>query len=136
MNDKVFVDTNIFVYLYSVDEDEKCTRAFDALERHNCVTSTQVLNEFANFCIKKWKLVLSDILPALNEICTACTIQYIDEGTVRQALEMHGRYGYSYYDCLMLASALSSGCKYLFSEDMSDGQIINQTLEIVNIFRR
>ena len=85
---------------------------------------------------KKWKLAPSDILPALDEICTACAILFIDENTIRQALEIHEKYSYSYYDCLMLASALTSGCKYLFSEDMSDGQIINETLEIVNIFRR
>jgi predicted nucleic acid-binding protein len=36
----------------------------------------------------------------------------------------------------MLASALESDCKYLFSEDMSDGQIIHEKLEIVNIFDR
>ena len=100
MSDKAFVDTNIFIYLYSVDENEKCTRASDALERHNCVTSTQALNEFTNFCIKKWKLAPSDILAALEEICTVCAIQYIDEDTVRQALEAHEKYGYSYYDCL------------------------------------
>ena len=136
MNGKAFVDTNVFIYLYSVDEQEKCARASAVLEKHNCVTSTQALNEFCNFCIKKWKLTSADMVSAVNEICEACTIQYMDEETVRKALEIHGRYGYSYYDCLILASALASGCEYLFSEDMSDGQIIHEKLEIVNIFSR
>ena len=136
MNAKAFIDTNIFIYLYSVDEEEKNHRASDALEKYNCVISTQTLNEFSNFCIKKWKLEPADISLAITEMCTACSLEYIDEGIVQQALQIHGRYGYAFYDCLMLASALASGCKYLFSEDMADGQIINGTLEIVNILSR
>jgi predicted nucleic acid-binding protein len=34
----------------------------------------------------------------------------------------------------MLASALKHGCAHIFTEDMSDGQIIEGTLQIVNIF--
>jgi predicted nucleic acid-binding protein len=34
----------------------------------------------------------------------------------------------------MLASTLKYGCAYIFTEDMSDGQIIEGTLQIVNIF--
>lgn len=136
MNGKAFIDANVFIYLYSVDEKEKQSRASAALKKHICVTSTQALNEFCNFCIKKWKSTPADILLAVNEICAACSLQYVNEDTVRQALELHGRYGYSYYDCLMLAAALTSGCEYLFSEDMADGQIINETLKIVNIFAR
>ncbi|MDR3275689.1 MAG: hypothetical protein LBT11_00535, partial [Treponema sp.] len=50
------------------------------------------------------------------------------------ALHLMKRYNYSYYDCLMLASALKHGCAHIFTEDMSDGQIIEGTLQIVNIF--
>ena len=136
MNGKAFVDTNVFIYLYSVDENEKRLRAENALENYECIISTQTLNEFSNFCIKKWKLTPSAVSSAVTEMCTACTVKYVDENTVLQALEIHERYGYSFYDCLMLASALTNGCIYIFSEDMADGQIINGALEIVNIFRR
>jgi predicted nucleic acid-binding protein len=34
----------------------------------------------------------------------------------------------------MVASALESGCEYLLSEDMADGQVIEGELTIRNIF--
>jgi predicted nucleic acid-binding protein len=58
----------------------------------------------------------------------------VDVETIDKALELHEKYKYSYYDCLMLASALNSGCKYMLSEDLADGHIIEGNLKIVNIF--
>jgi predicted nucleic acid-binding protein len=59
---------------------------------------------------------------------------YIYEGTIERALNVHEKYGYSYYDSLIIASALERACQYLLSEDMSDGQVIEGKLTIKNIF--
>ncbi|MCL2020363.1 MAG: PIN domain-containing protein [Oscillospiraceae bacterium] len=136
MNDRAFIDTNVFIYLYSVDESEKSARASVALKKFDCVISTQVLNEFSNFCIKKWRLDPDDILSAVSEIRAACLLEYLNENTINHALKLYKRYKYSFYDCLMLSSAIDCECKYIFSEDMADGQIIDDKLEIVNIFER
>jgi predicted nucleic acid-binding protein len=48
MSDKVFLDTNIVVCLYSGDEPDKRTLALALIERNNPVVSTQVLSELAN----------------------------------------------------------------------------------------
>jgi predicted nucleic acid-binding protein len=53
---------------------------------------------------------------------------------VEHALWIQDRYGFSYYDCLMVASAIESGCDYLFTEDLKDGQLI-EGVTINNIFR-
>ena len=57
----------------------------------------------------------------------------VDENTISRALVLHEKLGYSYYDCLIIASALDSNCRYLFSEDMADGQIIEGSLTIKNV---
>lgn len=44
------------------------------------------------------------------------------------------RYGYSYFDSLMLASALEQGCSILYSEDMQHGQILEGGLRIIDPF--
>ena len=49
-----------------------------------------------------------------------------------QTLFLHKKYGY--WDCLMLASALRSECEFIFTEDMQDGQLIENKLKIKNIF--
>lgn len=136
MSAKAFIDTNVFAYFYSDNESNKQQCALSAVEKYTCMTSTQALNEFSSICTRKWKFPVADFNKAIDEICAACAVCGIDIGTIRQALGLHERYGYSYYDCLMLASALESGCQYLFSEDMSDGQTIEDQLEIVNIFKR
>jgi predicted nucleic acid-binding protein len=101
MNDvRAFVDTNVFVYLYSDVDDFKQKCAFFALNQYNCQISTQVINEFSHVC----------------------------------ALDVHERYGYAYYDSLIIASALEGNCRYLLSEDMADGQVIEGRLTIKNIF--
>jgi predicted nucleic acid-binding protein len=62
-------------------------------------------------------------------------VVYIDEDTIDNAIDLNTRHGFSYYDCLMLASALDSGCEIIYTEDMNDGQIIGGTLKIVNPFK-
>ena len=43
------------------------------------------------------------------------------------------RYGYSFYDSLIVAAAIESGCKTLYSEDLQHGQQIGD-LTIRNPF--
>jgi predicted nucleic acid-binding protein len=131
---KAFVDTNIFVYLYSDTEVTKQQQVWRGINKFDRVISTQVLNEFCNVCIRKIKLPLSEVKQAVVEICDTCNLDIVDDVTVIKALELHEKYGYSYYDCLMIASALEAGCQYLLSEDMTDGQIIEGNLTIKNIF--
>jgi predicted nucleic acid-binding protein len=132
--DKVFVDTNVFVYLYSEDDEHKRRCAYEAVARYDCMISTQVLNEFSHVCIRKLKSSTDRIKSLISQICSYCDLVYINEDTIDLALEIHGKYNYSYYDSLMVASALETDCKYLFSEDMSDGQVIEDRLTIKNIF--
>jgi predicted nucleic acid-binding protein len=48
-------------------------------------------------------------------------------------IEMRARYKYHFYDSLIIAAAVSSGCTRLYTEDMQHGQRIEQ-LTIVNPF--
>jgi len=134
MNDKAFIDTNIFIYLYSEDEIQKQEISQITVNKYDCIISTQVLNEFSNVCIGKLNKPTEEVELAVNEIIEQCTVSLIEKHNIKQALEIHGLYGYKYFDCLMLASALNSDCKYFITEDMADGKIINNKLTIVNIY--
>jgi len=134
MSDKAFIDTNIFIYLYSEDEMTKRDISQTAVDKYDCVISTQVLNEFSNVCIRKLNKPPEEIELAVEEIAKQCIVTMIDEQIIKQTLKIHKEYGYSYFDCLMIASALNSNCKYLITEDLADGQIIGNTLTIINIF--
>jgi predicted nucleic acid-binding protein len=59
----------------------------------------------------------------------------IDKSLVLEAMEISIRYKYSYWDSLIVAAALGTGCSMLYTEDLHDGQIINGRLKIVNPFK-
>ena len=134
MNDRVFLDTNVFVYLYSEDEPEKQSVALNIFDRVHCVTSTQALNEFCSVCLRKLKMPSNEVLQSIREIVENSELCYIDMETIQMALSLNSKYGYSYYDCLVLASAVLNGCRYLYSEDMQHNQFIEGKLKIINPF--
>ena len=135
MNDNVFLDTNILVYLYSEDEPAKQSVAVNIFDRFGCVTSTQVINEFCAVCLRKFKMPADEVHRAIAEIAENCKLCYIDMGVIQNALLLHDKYGYTYYDCLVLASAIDNGCRCLCSEDMQHNQFIEGKLKIINPFK-
>ncbi|MDR0516418.1 MAG: hypothetical protein LBH25_05165 [Fibromonadaceae bacterium] len=44
------------------------------------------------------------------------------------------KYHYSWWDSLVLASALENGCQTFYSEDMQHKQIIESSIKIINPF--
>jgi predicted nucleic acid-binding protein len=130
----VFMDTNLIVYLYSKNDTEKQKQVINLLSNYDCFVSTQVLNEFCNVAIKKQGKQILEIDKNIDEILDTCNLLAVRHSTIKKSLVLNGRYGYSYYDCLIIASALEADCKYLFTEDMQDGQIVENTLKIVNPF--
>jgi predicted nucleic acid-binding protein len=134
MSDNVFLDTNVLVYLYSSAEPRKRDVSISILKNHICTTSTQALNEFSNVFIKKYNVSDTELKKYILSISNACYVRLITPKLVYHAIDLNSRYGYSYYDCLMIASALDSNCGILFSEDMKDGQIIEGSIEIINPF--
>jgi predicted nucleic acid-binding protein len=69
---RVFLDTNILVYVYSDDDKDKQQKATSVLLRNECIISTQVLNEFCNVCIKKLRFPASVIKHIASEILGFC----------------------------------------------------------------
>jgi predicted nucleic acid-binding protein len=117
MNGKAFIDTNVFIYLYSEDETEKQKTAQKAVDKYECVISTQVLNEFSNICIKKLFKKPEEIELAIDEMVELCNVSMLEKEDIKQALNIHKNFGYNYYDCLMIVSALNSGCDYLLTTE-------------------
>jgi predicted nucleic acid-binding protein len=135
MSGKIFIDTNIFVYTQSSVEMKKRNISTEIIENNNCHTSTQVLSEVSNVLTKKLNMPIREVKQIISAVNANCTINIVDYDTVQNALDLKERYAYSYYDSLILAAAIESGCSKIFSEDMSNRQIIENTLEILNPFK-
>ena len=135
MSVRAFLDTNILIYLYSESDANKRQAAYKILDNYHCVTSLQALNEASNTWFKKYGWDGVKIRKHLDNIELVCDkVVSVSRSTLNTAISLKDRYGYSYYDCLMLASALDSNSSIIFTEDMSSGQIISDMLTITNPF--
>lgn len=134
MNAKVFLDTNVLIYCYTSTEPTKNVAALAVAESPEACISTQVLQELANTLSRKFKKTWLEIDAVLDEVCQNFVVHRNTEQTVRAATSLARRYGYSFYDSLILSAALENGCTAVFSEDMQTGQVIEGTLKIANPF--
>lgn len=139
MNDnRVFIDTNIFLYAALEDDFQqgKRTGAINLLKGlygKTVYINTQVLHEFYSVMLRNGA---SDeaICNQLNAIIGETKVAVIKVKTVRQCWDIRLKYRYNYWDCLILASALENDCGILYTEDLQHGQIIEKSLQIVNPF--
>ena len=134
MKDKAFFDTNIIIYLYSEDEKTKKEKSKKLVNSTDVIISTQVLNELSSVLNKKFKLTFDNIYSVIEELSSNFDIKLITNSTILSALTIAQNYGYSYYDSLIISSALETKCTILYSEDMQHDQLINDQLKIKNPF--
>jgi len=136
MKDKCFVDTNILIYLYSVDEVEKRETIEKVLEQENqAIISTQVINEFINVMLKKKRTNFIEISKAIKEFSAYFEIVDIKLTTIEQAIFVADKYHYSYFDSLIISAALENNCLLLYTEDLHSGQLVENRLKIINPFQ-
>jgi predicted nucleic acid-binding protein len=123
MTGKIFLDTNIIVYSFDKTDSSKNKKAKQLLdlmyENYLYVISTQVIQEFCNVSFRKMDPPLSeeDVRLFISTF-PAGQIATIDMETINQSLMIKKRYKYSFWDSLILATAMMAGCGILFSEDM------------------
>lgn len=122
------------VYSYSVVELAKQAIARKLITDNNSFISTQVLQEIANTVTKKFKFSYADAKLAIYECCQNNNLYTNNNNTILKACEVAERYGFSFYDSLIIASALEVGYAILYSEDMNNKQIIFNSLTIINPF--
>lgn len=134
MKDKVFLDTNVFIYAYSKTEPNKREIALDLLSLEEVLISTQIVNEFVWVMYRKFKVDRQKLQIITNKILETFEVTLIDLGTIRKALNIFANYNFSYWDSLIIASALENNCSILYTEDMQHGQMIEGKLKVVNPF--
>ncbi len=140
MHTLFFLDTNIFVYALLASEPLKKQRALQLVEQalatHTGCTSYQTIQEFANVATRKFaqrftpeqcqQFIMAAMQP-INRVASSSEL-------VQNALELQAETRYSFYDSLVLASALQADADVLYTEDLQHNQLIRGTLRIVNPF--
>ncbi len=136
MKDKVLLDTNIWVYLYAKNPPDKSVKVRELVNNNftSIIISTQILGELYNVLTKKKLKPKDEAKQIILEMVTNFTIVEIDVLKVMTALEINSTYGYTYWDSLVVATALQHNCDILYSEDMQANQLIEKKTRIVNPF--
>ncbi|RNI33479.1 PIN domain-containing protein [Hanamia caeni] len=134
MNANIFFDTNVILYSYSILNNQKSLISKNLINSTQSIISTQVLQEMCNVLIKKFNLDMTSISNALSEMELNFDVRINTTETIRNALKIHFKYLYSYYDSLIISSALENKCSVLYSEDLQHNQKIENTLTILNPF--
>lgn len=134
----ILLDTNIWVYLWGQSPSDKSAKAQEIVIVNDnfasIIISTQILGELYNVLTKKKLKPKDEAKQIIQEMVTNFTVVEIDTLKVLAALEINLNYGYSYWDSLVIATALQHDCDSLYSEDMQANQLIEHKTRIINPF--
>ena len=129
-----FFDTSVLLYLLSA-EAAKADRVEELLE-HRGIISVQVLNEFTAVATRKLGLSFTEVRELLGTVRTLCSTHPLAVEHHDKGVEIAERYRFSFYDSIIIASALLAGCKTLYSEDLQHRQVIEKQLTVLNPFAK
>ena len=132
-DNRIFIDSNILLNLFSADQKRK--EFASSLFNKEHIISTQVVNENVSVCIRKLNLSKNEAFSHGTFLMNNFILVQIARATIENAFTISNKYGYNFWDSLILSSALEDECDIIYSEDMQNGQIIEDNLKIVNPFK-
>lgn len=138
IDDWVFIDTNILVYAYDITAKEKHETAAGIIaglwETGKGIISTQVLQEFYVTMVQKIPNPIDDDEAAgIIRDLLSWKLVLNDGFTIFETISIQKRYQLSFWDSLIIESAISGGANMLLTEDLSHQQTI-ENLTIKNPF--
>lgn len=138
MVERVFVDTNVFIYARDDRFLDKQARAQHWLlvltERNAVVISPQVLGEMHNVVLRgKVPNGPADVRAATRAL-ERWSRGSTDLELISAAWSIREETGFQWWDCVILGAAIRAGCRYLLSEDYEHGREVRGTT-ILSPFR-
>ncbi|MEO9184909.1 MAG: PIN domain-containing protein [Kofleriaceae bacterium] len=127
MSERVFIDTNIFVYADDLAAKVKRPRARALLSplirERRAVISTQVIQEYLVVASKKLGLS-TEHARARVQALGRLEVIIVRPELILGAIELHRDHSLSFWDALIVKAAVAAGCARLLTEDLNDGQVI------------
>lgn len=128
MSTEVFLDTNILVSTFDHSDPKKRGIASELADPRSerWGISWQVIQEFCSVALHRFKIPMpAETLAEYLELVLLPHCRVHTSGEVfSQAVEIHRRTQYRYFDSLVIASAIHSGASILYSEDLQHGRIL------------
>ncbi|MBE9139216.1 PIN domain-containing protein [Nodosilinea sp. LEGE 07088] len=133
-----FVDANVWIYAITHSEDTPSDQRHEVaralLAGINPCLSLQVVNEVSVNLIRKFKFTEAGIQTLIRSFYQNYAICPMDVGTLLEASALRERYSLSFWDSMIVSTAMQYQCPILYTEEMSKGLVINDSLMIINPF--
>ncbi len=136
--ERCFVDTNIWLYAFIAgDAPTKTTRAKALLEaRHAIIVSAQVINEVCINLLKKAQWSEPQVQQLIESFYAKYSVVELHAALLLRASALREQYAFSFWDSLIVSSALHAAAAVLYSEDMQDGLMVENQMRIMNPFQQ
>lgn len=134
-----FFDTNTLVYLFDLKAPEKQLASGrlwqKALDEAIPILSTQVLQEFFVTVTKsaKQSLPLPQARRVVLDFALTAEVVTVNIALIKRAIDRVETSGFSFWDSLIVETAIAADARYLWTEDLQHGQTI-ESLQICNPF--
>ena len=128
MSAKYFLDTNIIVYSLDPIDPRKAQIAEGLVTRgvdsRLGVISYQVVQEFMNVGLRQFRATMTATELELYFLKVLLPMMRVPSSTelFLEALRLQTAGRIAWYDSLIVAAAMRSGCKILYSEDLQHGR--------------
>ncbi|MGA1870311.1 MAG: PIN domain-containing protein [bacterium] len=103
--------------------------------RENIIISAQIINEVCVNLIKKAQFSEENIQELVTSFYEKYTVIDNCKKILIKASQLRKDNRFSFWDSIIIASALSSITSILYSEDMQDGFVVENKLRIENPFK-
>ncbi len=128
-----FIDTNIWLYSFiRTQDEEKFHIARNVIANANIIISTQVINEICVNLLKKADFSEEKIQGLIASFYRRYNVIELTQTVLMKASEVRNEFMLSFWDSLIVASALDSEAEFLISEDMQHGFVFYNQLTIIN----
>lgn len=134
---KCFIDTNIWLYAFLETQNAQKSQVANLLVKteREITISSQVINEVCINLLRKATFTEEQLQELIKAFYTKYMVAEVTQNVLLKGSELRQTYQFSFWDSLIVASALFSEAKLLYSEDMQDGLVVENQLRIVNPFR-
>ena len=133
MTDKPTLDTNVLIYAFGKHDDKRKQIAKEIIAKCNII-SLQVVNETVYVLLKKFNFQEQELDKVIEFIKQKFVISNLNINILDKTLKIAARYSFSFWDSMMVASAIDNHCSVLYTEDLQHGQVIDGSLKIINPF--
>jgi len=124
--EKYTLDTNILIY--SIDRQagkrhQKSIELIEAMLQQDCVLTLQALSEFYNAVTRKGKMPRDDAEAQVSDWMMIFPVVNAEPGVLRRAMNAVSDHQFSFWDAMLLETAVQARITRFFSEDMQHDRL-------------